>query len=203
MRRFAFDERLAIDAALNSGAVVALPTDTVYGLACRIDRPQAIEELFRLKGRPGDVALPILCDSLETARGLGARFTRDALSLAQQLWPGPLTLVLAAPPALATLVGAQDETVGLRVPNDEELLALLDLTGPLAVTSANLHGEPPCSNAEEIEVVFGDRGLLTCVDGGDRRNFSSSVVSLVGSIPEIKRIGPISPAAIEAALKKG
>ena len=176
MRTLSFDERLDIDAALNAGLVVGLPTDTVYGLACRIDRPDALAEIFRLKDRPSEVALPILCDSLETARGLGTRFSRDAVILAKAFWPGPLTLVVGASVALSSLVGSNDESVGLRVPGDEQLLTLLDLTGPLAVTSANLHGDAPCASAEEIEAVFGDRGLEVVVDGGIRQNFSSTVV---------------------------
>ncbi len=203
MRTLSFDERLDIDAALNAGLVVGLPTDTVYGLACRIDRPDALAEIFRLKDRPSEVALPILCDSLETARGLGTRFSRDAVILAKAFWPGPLTLVVGASVALSSLVGSNDESVGLRVPGDEQLLTLLDLTGPLAVTSANLHGDAPCASAEEIEAVFGDRGLEVVVDGGIRQNFSSTVVSCLESALEVTRVGEIKPSQIEAVLSRG
>ena len=202
MRRVTLEDRLEIDGALDTGVVIGLPTDTVYGLACRLDRPDAIAEIFRLKDRPGDVALPILCDSIETARGLGTRFSREAIALAEAFWPGPLTLIVGCSVALSSLVGAAQETVGLRVPNDEGLLALLDLTGPLAVTSANLHGEPPCATADEVEAAFEGRGLELVVDGGIRQNFSSTVVSLVGPQVEIKRIGPISPTQIEAVLSR-
>jgi L-threonylcarbamoyladenylate synthase len=202
VRTLSFDERLDIDAALNAGLVVGLPTDTVYGLACRIDRPDALAEIFRLKDRPSEVALPILCDSLETARGLGTRFSRDAVILAKAFWPGPLTLVVGASVALSSLVGSNDESVGLRVPGDEQLLTLLDLTGPLAVTSANLHGDAPCARAEEVEAVFGDRGLEVVVDGGIRQNFSSTVVSCLESALEVKRVGEIQPSQIEAVLSR-
>jgi len=202
MRVLNFEDRLDIDAALNDGLVVGLATDTVYGLACRLDRPDAVAEIFRLKDRPEEVALPILCDSLETARGLGTRFSRDAVILARTFWPGPLTLVVGASLGLSTLVGSRDESVGLRVPGDEALLALLDLTGPLAVTSANLHGEAPCASAQEIEAVFEVRGLDVVVDGGTRRNFSSTVVSCVGPTIEVLRVGPILPSQIEAALPR-
>jgi len=176
--------------ALDGGQVVALPTDTVFGIAARLDRPQAIAALFSAKQRPSTVALPVLVDSLATAKALVGELDPVAERLMEQHWPGALTVVVACPLHVAAQVGAQ-HSLGLRMPNDARLLELLHETGPLATTSCNLHGEPPVATPSEAEVVVGDRGIvLDGLPGGQR---SSTVIAVEDGEVTLLREGPIDP----------
>ncbi|HEY5266999.1 MAG TPA: L-threonylcarbamoyladenylate synthase [Acidimicrobiales bacterium] len=152
---------------LKSGRVVALPTDTVYGVAAALTHPKAVAELFALKGRPNDVALPVLVDSLSDIEGMGVAWPTLAARLSSAFWPGALTIVVAVDQVLAELVGSTEKTVGFRVPNDELLRDVLAQCGPLAVTSANEHGEPPCNSADEVMSAFADQPVLEGVLDGD------------------------------------
>jgi L-threonylcarbamoyladenylate synthase len=164
---------------LASGGVVALPTDTVYGLAASLHQPEALSEIFRLKDRPRDVSLPILVPDVEAIMALGVTFNEPALALAERFWPGALTIVVPVPGELAALVGAT-ATLGFRIPDRADLRALLQLTGPLAVTSANHHGEPPATTADAVVAAFNGRGLIGVFDGGVCAGVVSTVVSLEG-----------------------
>ena len=164
---------------LVGGGVVAVPTDTVYGLAASLRQPEALANIFRLKDRPRDVSLPIMVADIGTITGLGIALDERALAVADAFWPGALTIVVPVPSDLAALVGANG-TLGFRIPNREDLRSLLRLTGPLAVTSANLHGEPPCTTAESVVAAFSDRGLIGVLDGGGCTGVVSTVVSLEG-----------------------
>jgi L-threonylcarbamoyladenylate synthase len=162
---------------LRGGGVVAVPTDTVYGLAASLGQAQALADIFRLKDRPRDVSLPIMVADVDTIAGLGIALADGALALADAFWPGALTIVVPVPSDLAALVGATS-TLGFRIPNRTDLRSLLRLTGPLAVTSANLHRESPCTTAASVVTAFRDRGLIGVLDGGDCDGMVSTVVSL-------------------------
>ncbi len=165
-------------AFLADGKAVGLPTDTVYGLAAH---RWAEGELFRLKGRPANKPIPILAGSIADAERL-AVFTPLARRLAQQYWPGPLTLVLAT----------GDQTVGVRLPDHPATLDLLSITGPLAVTSANRSGEPPTLSAHEARQVFGEE-VACYLPGVCRGGVASTVIeSLPGQPPRILRVGPVT-----------
>jgi L-threonylcarbamoyladenylate synthase len=151
---------------LDHGGVVALPTDTVYGLAARLDRPAAIAAIFDIKGRPGDLALPVLCESPTQAAALAAPWPETARRLAEAFWPGPLTLVVATGVTLGRLVGGDGHSVGLRCPDHAFVRALCAMTGALAVTSANPHGQAPATTAEEVLVALGSTAVALVVDGG-------------------------------------
>jgi len=170
--------RQRVRAALASGGVVALPTETVYGLAARADLPEALRRLRALKGRDADRALTWHVGE----RAALDRFPRPspmARRLARRYWPGPLTLVLPGVPA--GLEGAaQEGWTGVRLPAHEgtsRLLAALDF--PVVATSANRAGEPPLSGADEIAARFGE-GLALVLDGGVPRLGESSAVLRVG-----------------------
>ena len=137
-------------AALADGAVVAVPTDTVYGLAVDPAQPDAVERLFALKGRPADVPLPILVAGPEQVAQVAGHLEVAAQALAERYWPGPLTLVVPRRPGFTVDLGgpaAARQTVGVRRPDHPVVVALCEMLGPLAVTSANLHGEEPATSA--------------------------------------------------------
>lgn len=186
-------------AALGAGGVIGVPTDTVYGLAALATSPEGCARLFALKGRPGDVALPVLVGDLDAALSLCAPAGRERLgAVARALWPGALTLVVEAATSLAHL-GGDGTTIGLRFPGEPVMAALCRRAGPLAVTSANAHGAPPCTSAEEVAAAF-PVGLAGVLDAGVRNGTPSSVVSLVGDEPTVLRAGPVAAEAVSAAL---
>lgn len=189
-------------AALLAGDIVALPTDTVYGVAASIEHAEAIARLFLLKDRPTSVALPMLAASLEQIESAGIHVTPALRVLANAFWPGALTIVVAAPEQLARRLGATGETVGVRVPADAVVREILETCGPLAVTSANVHGGSPCESAAQVEVAFRDReGLAGVLDGGERRGRVSSVVDVTTTPWRLLREGAISLSDVLAAAR--
>lgn len=187
--------------ALSEGRVIAVPTDTVYGVAASLAHPEAIASLFALKQRPTSVALPILVDSIEQIEACGVDWPRSATRLATALWPGPLTIVVAVPEHLATLVGSTTSSAGFRIPNDEGLRAILSRSGPLCVTSANNHGDPPCQSASQVRAAFETSTQLAgIVDAGDRAGTVSTVVELSERSWRVLREGAIDASRIAAIL---
>ena len=195
--------RLDLEGAINAladGRIVALASDTVYGVGAAIAHPKAVARLFTLKGRPTNVALPVILDGVATLERLGVTWTQRAARLADRFWPGALTIVVEADATLAHLVGAT-HAVGLRVPDDETLRTIVAAVGPIAFTSANRHGDAPCTSAAAVIAAFSDSDELAGVlDGGERDAAVSSVVDVTGEPWRVVRAGAISSAAIAAAL---
>jgi len=187
-----------VEAALLAGSVVAVPTDTIYGLAVDPRLPGASERVFSVKGRPEQLALPVL---IADPTGLAdlAVVTRAAEQLASRYWPGPLTLVLARRSDVAFDLGGDPATIGLRCPASSLLRRLLRRTGPLAVTSANRHGDPPLHTAEEVREHFGTE-VVAVLDGGRCDGAPSTVVSLIGQRATCLREGALPFAEIAATL---
>ncbi|MGH9130580.1 MAG: L-threonylcarbamoyladenylate synthase [Acidimicrobiales bacterium] len=168
--------------ALRSGLVVGIPTDTVYGLAVDPSRSGAVDRLFALKARPGSVALPVLVADVDQARGL-AVCTPAAEALMAAWWPGGLTLVLASLPGLGLSLGGDGATIGLRCPAHPVPVALARMVGPIATTSANLHGSAPVETAEALSAQLGE-GVAVILDAGPCTGPSSTVVDCTG--PELR-----------------
>ncbi len=194
-------------AALRAGGIVALPTDTVYGIGVSLDTPGGIERLFAAKSRPPDKAIALLLSDLEQAEGIG-ELTPAARALATAFWPGGLTLVVPRrtdrdlPPALTggELAPGAIPTVGLRVPNHDAPRALARALGPLPTTSANRSGEPEARDADEIERLLGG-SIDLVLDGGPAAGGpASTVVDVTGDEPRILRSGAIDPDAISRCL---
>ncbi len=179
----------AVARVLDAGGVAAIPTDTVWGIAARLDRPDAIAAIFAVKQRPPEVALPVLVASPAMTQSLVGDLDEVAVRLMARFWPGPLTVVVTCPPGLAMLTGATS-TVGLRMPDDPRLLALLEATGPLATTSCNLHGQPPVISAEEAASLLGEGDVVLAGAAGGGR--SSTVVQVLDGVVSVLRQGPIA-----------
>ena len=187
---------------LRHGEVVAIPTDTVYGLAADPFNLSAVEEIFRVKGRPEERALPILVNSLDQAMLLAREVPRNFLRLAEEFWPGALTLVVDASHRLPLKVTANTRRIALRWPRSEVVARLIEeCDGPLTGTSANLSGSPSCTSAEQVMTQLGDRlGLI--LDGGETKSaMPSTIVELHGENWKILREGAISNQEIESALR--
>ncbi len=184
------------------GEVLAIPTDTVYGLAADPFNLSAVEEIYRVKGRPEVRALPILVNSLDQAMLLAREVPRNFLRLAEEFWPGALTLVVDASHRLPLKVTANTGRIALRWPRCEVVARLIEeFDGPLTGTSANLSGAPSCTSAEEVFNQLGDR-LTVILDAGETKSATPlTIVELHGEAWKILREGAISAKEIDEALQ--
>ncbi len=149
---------------LRRGQVVAIPTETVYGLAASYASVAAVEQIFQLKQRPADKAVSLLFSKFDQLHPLVEFFPAAFLKL-KSFMPGPLTVVMAANcKTVPDAVRAHGATIGLRMPNHPLALKLIDRVGPLAVPSANPSGQVPARSAEEVEAYFG--AAFPVLDGG-------------------------------------
>jgi len=177
---------------LRAGGIVAVPTDTVYGIAADMALPDAIERLFAAKRRPPGKAVAVLLADASQAGMLGV-VGPAARVLGERFWPGGLTLVLPRRPGvrLPHVLAGGTPTIGVRVPDHPAPRALAAVLGPLATTSANVSGEPDARNAREIAALLGG-ALALVIDGGPiRGGHASTVVDCTGERPVIRRAGAI------------
>lgn len=186
---------------LNDGGVVAIPTETVYGLACSINHPEAIRRVFALKGRPSDNPLIVHVHSVDQALELTALSDLNILRrLAEAFWPGPLTIVVARSPKVSDLVSAGQDTVAIRMPAHSVAQAVLRGTAsPLAAPSANISGRPSPTLAQHVQDDFGNEVMI--IDGGPcEHGLESTVVRVVGSECLVLRQGALTADDLRSAL---
>jgi L-threonylcarbamoyladenylate synthase len=188
-------------AALGRGEVVALPTDTVYGLGASLAWPGGVGALFEIKRRPSSSALPVVAASRDALGDLITGWPPPSRRLAERLWPGALTLVVPATREVCDLVRSTSGRVGFRVPDDDVLAEVLRASGPLALTSANEHGEAPCVTADEVAERFaGSSALAGVLDAGRRDDPVSTVVEFPEGTWRITRLGALGPEAVAAVI---
>ncbi|MGH2621100.1 MAG: L-threonylcarbamoyladenylate synthase, partial [Anaerolineales bacterium] len=186
--------------ALRRGELVALPTDTVYGLAANVWDGQAVTRLFEVKGRDPLKAVALLLAGWDGLLEVAEPPLEYVRRLAARFWPGPLTLVVKRLASLPAEVSPTD-TIGLRVPDHPFALKLLAQVGPLAVTSANRSGSADSRTAAEVLAALSGRIELV-IDGGETPGgVPSSVVDCTADSPALLRSGLISMQEIEAALR--
>ena len=192
--------RRAAAATLRDGGVVAIPTDTVYGIAVALGRAGGVERLFEVKARPPDRAVMVLVDALDQLAGW-VELSSSARALST-LWPGGLTLVLPLrsgaplPPALT----AGMQTLGVRIPKHEVPRSLARAVGPLPTTSANPSGAPEARSAQDVLATLGDR-IDLIVDGGPSAGgVPSTVVDCSAERPRILRPGAMAADRLAAVL---
>lgn len=183
------------------GGVVAIPTDTLYGLAADPGNASAVDRIFALKGRQAGQALPLVAADRDQVVAYVGALGPLADRLAARFWPGPLTLVVAAPPQLAPGVTGGTATVGIRVPAHAATRALCAACGhPLTATSANRSGEPATESPEVVAASLGDR-LDALFDAGSTSGGApSTLVDTTGAQPRLLRAGAISWEEIEQCL---
>lgn len=186
---------------LTGGRVIAIPTDTVYGLAASLTCPEALKKIYAIKGRDAGKALPVLVDGIERINEYGDRVPEAASVLAKAFWPGALTIVVPASPLVPDEVHRGAGTVGLRMPDNRIALALISAAGgALAVTSANLSGRSEAKSASEVQQTLGSSVALV-VDGGIAQGgIPSTVVDLTGTGLQILREGVILRHDLEQVL---
>ncbi len=177
---------------LKSGGIIAIPTDTVYGLAADPFNPDAVQRLYTVKGRPDGKPIPLVLSSVADVHRVSQNLPEFYFHLTDRFWPGGLTIVIEAKGLLPVLT-AGGNTVGVRIPDNPLLLQILRaFGGPAAITSANLSGEPPATSPEEIGEELASR-IDMIVDGGKTPGpIPSTVYDISVSPPLIRRHGVIS-----------
>jgi L-threonylcarbamoyladenylate synthase len=208
MRRIVVDEptvnaRVLDEAvrAIRAGGVVAVPTETLYGLAVDPFRAESVERVFAVKGRVAGRALPLIASDADQVTERFGALPVLARRLALRFWPGPLTMLLAAPLSLAPGVVAGTGKVGVRIPAHAVARALCRACGlPLTATSANISGAEPSGDPDEVERCFGDRIDVLVDSGKTAGGLPSTIVDVTGSAPWLVRAGAIRWEEIEACL---
>lgn len=196
-----FAELDAALADLRQGKLVAIPTETVYGLAADASNPDAVKQIFSLKGRPADHPVIVHIAGAEQLPDWASQVPDAAWQLAEAFWPGPLTLILPKPPRVTSLVTGGQETVGIRAPAHPLTHELLrQFGGGLAAPSANRFGHISPTTAEHVRGEFGHDCPRVLDGGACHVGVESTIVSLIGDTPKLLRPGGIPREAIEDLL---
>jgi tRNA threonylcarbamoyl adenosine modification protein (Sua5/YciO/YrdC/YwlC family) len=177
--------------AVSNAELVVLPTDTVYGLGADAFDSTAVADLLRVKGRGRDMPVPVLVGSWTTIDGLVSVVDSRTRDLVEAFWPGGLTLVVNHAPSLSWDLGESGGTVAVRMPLHPVAIELLEETGPMAVSSANRHGQPAAQTAAEARAQLGDDVAVYLEDGQVRGGVASTIVDVTGGRPRILRLGAI------------
>jgi len=184
---------------LQAGGVIAFPTDTVYGLGCLVNEASSIDRLFEIKGRDTNKAIAVLIGNVDHLTRVTVGLGDNARRLAEKFWPGALTLVVPRSPDLPANLSPLP-TIGVRMPNHAFTQALLQFTGPLATTSANISGQPSPVTAQDVLDQLKDRVDLVLDGGASPGGVPSTVVDCLGPEPRILREGAITREMLEQVL---
>lgn len=192
--------RAAAD-ALRKGGVIAIPTDTLYGLAASVFNGPAVRHIYRLKGRPDDSPLPVLIDSIERVSQCAVGVSDTAWRLMEKFWPGALTIVLRRTPKMSTVVSGGQDSVALRIPDHPVPRAIVgELDAPITGTSANRTGGHGLTTAQAVKFEFGSEIDLV-VEGQAVAGFPSTVIDLTETNPSVLRVGALCTSDIEEFLQ--
>jgi L-threonylcarbamoyladenylate synthase len=191
---------LAVD-LVRSGQVIAFPTDTVYGVACDPWSEEAIARLYWAKWRPATLAIPVLVSAVSDVSRVASGLPDGFGALAERFWPGPLTLIVPRHPHVPAILGADRDTIAVRLPDHGWVRALISAVGgALATTSANISGHPPLTDAHQVQEALGGRVSLI-VDGGEcAGGLASTIVDLVARPPRVLRTGGLTYEALRQVL---
>lgn len=193
-----------ISNTITRGGIIAFRTDTFYGLGADPFQHDALRKIKQLKGREEGKPILIVISGSDQIDRLVTERTRNFNTLASRFWPGPLTLIGKAAPEVSDLITAGTGTVGVRLPDDDNVRALISACGGvLTATSANPADETPAKTAQEVSDYFGEAMELIVDDGPAQTDLPSTVVDVSNSEPKLIREGVIAWAAIQAALRAG
>lgn len=186
--------------AAKSGRLIVMPTDTVYGIGADAFDRDAVAALLAAKGRGRDMPVGVLVGSWHTIDGLAHAVPQSARELIRAFWPGALSLVIRQAPSLQWDLGAARGTVMLRMPLHPVAIELLRQVGPMAVSSANVSGQPAVTTADEARRQLGDQVQVYLDGGPSPEQTASTIVDLSSPTPRMLREGPIGSAAIAEVL---
>jgi len=191
----------AASLAIQHGGLVVLPTDTVYGLAADAFDTDSVQELLEAQGRGRDMPPPVLVSAATTLDALAVRVPTWARALVEEFWPGALTLVCHAHASLQWDLGDTRGTVAVRMPDHPVALEILERTGPLAVSSANLTGRPAATEAAEAEEMLGEDVEVVVDAGTSPGGAASTIVDATATPGRVLRLGAISYAQLNGVLE--
>jgi L-threonylcarbamoyladenylate synthase len=186
--------------AVKNGRLVVLPTDTVYGIGADAFDGAAVAALLSAKGRGRDMPVPVLVGSWHTIDGLALTVPQATRDLIRAFWPGALSLVVRQAPSVQWDLGDARGTVMLRMPLHPVAIELLREVGPMAVSSANVSGRAPATDADDARGQLGDLVDVYLDAGPSARQAASTILDLTGPVPRILRPGPVSAEGIAAVL---
>jgi L-threonylcarbamoyladenylate synthase len=186
--------------AVRRGEVVVLPTDTVYGVGVDAFASDAVAAVLTAKGRGREMPLPVLVPNPQTVDGLAADVPAYARDLINAFWPGPLTLVLHSQSSLMWDLGETNGTVALRMPQNDTALRLLAEVGPMAVTSANVTGQPPARTILDAATQLGSAVSVYLEAGPSVGSLASTILDCTRESPVILRAGAVSAGQIQEVL---
>lgn len=175
--------------AVKGGRLVVMPTDTVYGIGCDAFNNEAVAGLLRAKHRGPDMPVGVLVGNWSTVQGLVREYSFNMRRLVEAFWPGGLSIIVPQAPSLPWDLGDARGSVMLRMPLDPIAIDLLQQTGPMAVSSANVSGQPPATNVQQATDQLGE-DVSVYIDGGDAAiGTASTIVDLSAGRPRILREG--------------
>ncbi len=184
------------------GGIIAFPTDTVYGLGASIYNETAVRQIFTVKRRPLEMALPVLVASIEQLKDVTVTLPKVALYLAEYFWPGGLTMVLPKSEKVPDIVTAHENSIAVRVPDHPVPVAIIKGLGmPIIGTSANVHGKPSPVSAAEVRKQLGKKVDLIIDGGRSPGTRESTIIDLTGEKPVIIREGTITISELNRACK--
>lgn len=185
---------------LARSGLVVVPTDTVYGIAADAFDPTAVRRLLRAKGRGREMPPPVFIADLDVLPALAVGLNAEARQLADTFWPGGLTLICRQQPSLRWDLGDSRGTVAVRVPDQADTLALLETTGPLAVSSANTTGLPAATTVEQAQEMLGDAIDIYLDAGTSPQAMASTIVDVTSDILVVRRQGVVSVDELRAVV---
>ena len=199
MKKYRSDEIDKLILILNNDGVISVPTDTVYGLCCKVNSEISYERLVNLKNRPSNKSFPIMCSNINQIRNIASVGDREE-KLINNFMPGAVTLVLKKHGNVNNAGFRDTDEVAIRMAPSDVLYKIINEVGPVFMTSANKSGEDVCKNIEQIEKVFPDLdGILLGDVGGTS---ASTIIDCTGEVLKIQRTGPVTISQINEVLEK-
>jgi tRNA threonylcarbamoyl adenosine modification protein (Sua5/YciO/YrdC/YwlC family) len=190
-------------ASLGRTELAVIPTDTVYGIAANAFSAEAVAALLAAKGRGRQSPPPVLVSGISQARALVESFPDAALKLAETFWPGALTMIFRSQPSLSWDLGETKQTVALRVPDHKIALALLEETGPLAVSSANLTGEPAATTCQQAFDYLQNTVQVYLDAGNSPKGEASTILDMTALVDSYDAEGKLTTSGTVKVVRRG
>lgn len=187
---------------IKNGGIVVFPTETVYGIGTNGLDEKAIKKLYEVKQRPLNKPISLLVSNIDMINEIAKNITKLEYALIKEFFPGPLTIVLKKKDIVPNILTANNDTVGIRMPENEIALKLIEYAGvPIATPSANISGQPSGTNLENIMKDFYGKADYFINGGQSKIGFASTIIQVIDNVPHILRKGSISEDQIKEFCK--
>lgn len=198
-----YDKLLKPAQIIKNGGLVIFPTETVYGIGTNALNSKAVKKLYEVKKRPYEKPISLLVNSIEMIENIAKDITKLEYELIKNFFPGPLTIILKKKENISNIVTANKETVGVRMPQNDIALKLIEYAGvPIATPSANISGKPSGTNMKDIMRDFEKKVEYFIDNGSSKIGQASTIVQIIDETPYILRKGAISELEIKKVIDK-